>query len=105
MAAPRHRISADDSCPIYAAAALFAALAARARAKFASNAAFRAGDIFFFAGAVAAAFCALWIAAHRFFVAAMIAALPAALNLRLALGEATGVDGPAAFFDSAHRFR
>ena len=58
----------------------FAALAARAFARFATSAAFRAGDISFFAGALfAAGFSALWIAAHRFFVAAMILAIPSLL--------------------------
>jgi hypothetical protein len=73
----------------YALAARFAALAARAFAKFASNAAFRAGDNFFFAGGVfVAGFSVLWTAAHRFFVAATIAARPALLSFRLALGGA-----------------
>ena len=64
----------------------------------------RAGEIYFFAGAFVAAFCALWIAAQRFFVAAMIAALPAALSFRFAFG-AGAVAGASDFFDSAHRFR
>jgi hypothetical protein len=46
----------------------------------------------------------LWIAAQRFFVAATIAARPASLNFRLALGAAFGADSPAAVFASAHRF-
>ena len=67
------------------AAARFAARAALALAKFATNAALRAGDIFFFAGAVfVAVFAALWIAAQRFFVAAEIAARPAAPSCVLA---------------------
>jgi hypothetical protein len=83
--------------------ALFAARAARAFARFANNAAFRAADSFFFGVSFFAGFAELWIAAHRFFVAATIAALPALLSLRL--GAASGADGSVAFFDSAHRFR
>jgi len=99
----------------YAAAARFAALAARAFARFATRAALRAGDIFFFAafteGAFTAAFltttffAAAFFAAHRFFKAATMFALPALLSFRLALGAGAGVDGAATLFDSAHRFR
>jgi hypothetical protein len=72
----------------------------------ATGAAFRAADIFFFAGAFfTAAFSALCTAAQRFFVAATIAARPAALSFRLAFGAAAEANGPAAFFDLAHRFR
>ena len=91
--------SLTDKCAalfVAYAAARFAALAARALARFATRAAFRAGDIFFFAGAFAAAFCALWTASHRFFVAATIAARPAALSLRLALGAASSLAGAGA---------
>jgi hypothetical protein len=78
----------------YAAAPRFAALAALAFARFANNAALRAGDIFFFTGAVVVAgFSALWTEAHRFFVAAMIAFLPAAESFRLVLGAAAGTAG------------
>jgi hypothetical protein len=87
------------------AAALFAARAARAFARFATSAAFRAGDSFFFGAALCADFADLWIAAHRFFVAATIAARPALLSFRLGLGAASGADGSVAVFDSAHRFR
>jgi hypothetical protein len=76
--------------------ARFAARAALAFAKFASNAAFLAGDIFFFAAAVfVAGFCSLWTASHRFLSAATIAALPALLSFRFAFG-ATGVTGAGA---------
>src|ERR1035438_1564360 len=97
--------SLTDKCAalfVAYAAARFAALAARALARFATRAAFRAGDIFFLAGAFAAAFCALWTASHRFFVAATIAALPAALSFRFAFGAvcvagADGSDSPRTF--------
>ena len=46
--------------------ALFAARAARAFARFANNAAFRAADSFFFGVSFFAGFADLWIAAHRF---------------------------------------
>ncbi len=69
------------------AVARFAARAALAFTKFESSAAFLAGDILFFAGAVfVAAFSALWTASQRFLVAATIAALPAALSLRFVFG-------------------
>ena len=51
--------------------------------------------------AFAAAFCKR----QRFFVAAIIAALPAAESLRFGLGVAFGVDGSAAFLEAAHLFR
>src|ERR1035441_6476277 len=56
--------------------------------------------------ALAAAFAAAFFAAHRFFKAATIAALPAALSFRFGLGAsgATG-DGSDSFLASAHRFR
>src|ERR1019366_1825548 len=59
-------------------------------------AAFLAGDCWAFATAR--------LAAQRFFNAATIAALPAALSLRFVLG-ATGDGGADSFLDSAHRFR
>ena len=69
--------SGVDALLNYPAATRFAARASRAFFRLASSAAFRAGDIFFFAGAFfTAAFSALWIAAQRFLVAATIAALP-----------------------------
>ena len=43
--------------------------------------------------------------ARRFLVAAMIAALPAADNLRFSLGAAFGADDSAAFLDAAHLLR
>jgi hypothetical protein len=99
--------SGVDALLNYPAATRFAARASRAFFRLASSAAFRAGDIFFFAGAFFnAAFSALWIAAQRFLVAATIAALPAALSFRLgfgASGVAVGVgasDSPRTF---AHR--
>ena len=96
----------EESHAVNYAVARFTARAARAFARFASNAAFRAGDSFLFAGAVFdAGFSAWWIAAQRFFVAATIAALPALLSLRLGLGAANGAGGSVAFWDSAHRFR
>ena len=69
-----------------APAATLAALAARAFARFATSAAFRAGDSFvlataFFAAGFFACFVA-WNAAHLFFVASEMAFLPAALILR-----------------------
>ena len=77
-------------------AVALAALAARAFARFATSAAFRAGDSFFFATAFFAAvfFCAAgfvfaaaaWTAAHLFFVASEIAFLPAALSFRFGFG-------------------
>ena len=54
--------------------------------------------------ALAAAFAAAFFAAHRFFKAATIAALPAALSIRFGLG-ASGATGAEVFLDSAHRFR
>ena len=75
--------------PLDYAAARFAALAARAFARFATSAAFRAGDIFLFTGAGSAALTA----SHRFLVAAMIAFLPAAESFRFFLGAASGIDG------------
>src|ERR1035441_9229849 len=63
----------------------------------------------FFAGFLVAAFscCALaaLTASHRFFVAALIAFLPAAESFRLGLGAASGTDGSAAFLDAAHLLR
>ena len=90
-------------------AVAFAALAARAFARFATSAAFRAGDSFFFAIAFFSAgffACfAAWNASHLFFVAATIAALPAALILRFGFGVSFS-DGDSDWpFDSAHRFR
>lgn len=79
---------------VYATTAFFAALAARAFARFATSAALRAGDSFrfaFFAAGAAffAVVCAFEASAffnsHRFFVAAIIAFLPAAESLRLGL--------------------
>src|ERR1035437_4021751 len=57
--------------------------------------------------ALAAVFAAALFAAQRFFNAATIAALPAALSLRFGLvaSGATGDDGSDSFLDSAHRFR
>ena len=89
----------------YAWAARFAALAARAFARFATSAAFRAGDIFLFAGALLAAGFAALTASQRFFVAATIAALPARLSFRFFLGAASCADGSVVFFDAAHLFR
>lgn len=43
--------------------------------------------------------------AQRFFVAAMIARLPAAESFRLGLGSAFRGDGREVFRDAAHRFR
>jgi hypothetical protein len=43
--------------------------------------------------------------AHRFFVAAMIACLPAAESFRFGLGAASGADRSAAFLEAAHLFR
>ena len=83
----------------------FAALAARAFARFATSAAFRAGDIFLFAGALLAAGFAALTASQRFFVAATIAALPARLSFRFFLGAASCADGSVVFFDAAHLFR
>jgi hypothetical protein len=77
-------------------------LAARAFPRFATSATLRAGDsfrfVFFAAGAAFfAAGCAFEASAffnsHRFFVAAMIAFLPAAESLRLGLGAASGAIG------------
>jgi hypothetical protein len=53
----------------------------------------------------AALFAPALFSAQRFLVAAMIAALPAADNLRFALGAAFEVDGSAAFLDAAHLLR
>jgi hypothetical protein len=87
---------------VYATTAFFAALAARAFARFATSAALRAGDSFrfaFFAAGAAffAVVCAFEASAffnsHRFFVAAIIAFLPAAESLRLGLGTASGAIG------------
>ena len=87
---------------VYATTAFFAALAARAFARFATSAALRAGDSFrfaFFAAGAAffAVVCAFEASAffnsHRLFVAAIIAFLPAAESLRLGLGTASGAIG------------
>src|ERR1035437_10786179 len=92
-----------------APAATLAALAARAFARFATSAAFRAGDSFvlataFFAAGFFACFVA-WNAAHLFFVASEIAFRPAALILRFGFAVA-GDDGDSVWpLDSAHRFR
>jgi hypothetical protein len=56
------------------------------------------GAVFFFGCVAAAAF----LAAHRFFRAATIAALPAALSLRFGFDPTAVLDSP---FDAAHRFR
>src|ERR1035437_359475 len=69
------------ACPLV----LFAALAARAFARFASSAAFRAGDSFLLATAffgAGAGSLAWWNAAHRFFCANAIRFLATALILR-----------------------
>ena len=93
----------------YAPTVAFAALAARAFARFATSAAFRAGDSFFlaiafFSAGFFACFAA-WNAAHLFFVASEIAFLPAALILRFGFAV-TVLDGDSASpLDSAHRFR
>src|ERR1017187_8236307 len=92
-----------------APATTLAALAARAFARFATSAAFRAGDSFVLATAFFAAgfsaFFAAWNAAHLFFVASEIAFLPAALILRFGFAV-TVLDGDSASpLDSAHRFR
>src|SRR5438046_1133711 len=97
-------------------AAALAALACRAFARFATSAAFLAGDSFFFATAFfAMAFfatgtvltAAAFFAAHLFFKAATIAALPAALSLRFGI-EGSGVaacDGDSVVpLIAAHRF-
>jgi hypothetical protein len=89
----------------YACAARFAALAALAFARFANSVALRAGDIFLFAGALFAAGFAALTASHRFFVAAMMAFLPAAESFRLGLGAASGTCGSAAFLEAAHLLR
>jgi hypothetical protein len=44
-------------------------------------------------------------ASHRFFVAAMIAFLPAAESFRLGLGAAAGAGGSVAFLEAAHLLR
>jgi hypothetical protein len=90
----------------YAAAARFVALAARAFARFATSAAFLAGDILFIAafagGALTAAFlttaffASAFFSAHLFFRAATMLALPAALSLCLALAGAGAVTGAGA---------
>jgi hypothetical protein len=89
-------------------------LAARAFARFATSAAFRAGDSFLFATAFFAAtfFCAAgfvfaaaaWTAAHLFFVASEIAFLPAALSFRFGFDGsiAAGADGSDSPFSFAH---
>lgn len=63
----------------------------------------------FFAGFLAAAFssCALdaLTASQRFFVAAMIAYLPAAESFRFGLEAASGTGGSAAFLEAAHLLR
>jgi hypothetical protein len=92
-----------------APAATLAALAARAFARFATSAAFRAGDSFLFGKAFFTAaffaFFAAWNAAQRFLVASEIAFLPAALILRFGFAV-TGDDGDSVWpLDSAHRFR
>src|ERR1019366_2147550 len=92
-----------------APAATLAALAARAFARFATSASFRAGDSFlfgkaFFTAAFFACFAA-WNAAHLLFVASEIAFLPAALILRFGFAVAV-LDGDSASpLDAAHRFR
>src|ERR1039458_1561500 len=92
-----------------APAATLAALAARTFARFATSAAFRAGDSFvlataFFAAGFFACFVA-WNAAHLFFVASEMAFLPAALILRFGFAVAV-LDGDSASpLDAAHRFR
>src|ERR1035437_8779564 len=92
-----------------APAATLAALAARAFARFATSAAFRAGDSFvlataFFAAGFFACFVA-WNAAHLFFVASEMAFFPAALILRFGFAV-TVLDGDSASpLDAAHRFR
>src|ERR1039457_2041172 len=92
-----------------APAATLAALAARAFARFATSAAFRAGDSFvlataFFAAGFFACFVA-WNAAHLFFVASKMAFFPAALILRFGFAVAV-LDGDSASpLDAAHRFR
>src|ERR1035441_5760931 len=92
-----------------APAATLAALAARSFARFATSAAFRAGDSFlfgkaFFTAAFFACFAA-WNAAHLLFVASEIAFLPAALILRFGFAVAV-LDGDSASpLDAAHRFR
>src|ERR1022692_1781563 len=98
------------SCGSYRAPAVaLAALAARAFARFATSAAFRAGDSFvlataFFAAGFFACFVA-WNAAHLFFVASEMAFLPAALILRFGF-VVTVLDGDSASpLDAAHRFR
>ncbi len=85
-----------------APAVALAALAARAFARFATSAAFRAGDSFLFATAVLAAVffwvagfdlaAAAFFSAHRFFNAATMFALPALLSFRFAFG-ASGIAG------------
>src|ERR1017187_9442983 len=82
-----------------APAATLAALAARAFARFATSAAFRAGDSFvlataFFAAGFFACFVA-WNAAHLFFVASEMAFLPAALILHFGFAVAV-LDGDSA---------
>ena len=73
----------------YADAAFFAALAALAFARFATSAALRSGDIFFFTAVFfGAAFfevapCLAWNAAQRFFCAAAMRLRAATLRLRL----------------------
>src|SRR5260370_12422680 len=84
-------------------AVALAALAARAFARFATSAAFRAGDSFFFATAffAAAFFCtagfgfavAAFFSAHRFFNAATMFALPDLLSFRFLGFGASGVAG------------
>ena len=96
-----------------APAVAFAAFAARAFARFATSAAFRAGDSFAFA----TAFCAVaffatgfvfaaaaWTAAHLFFVASEIAFLPSLLSFRLGFGGSivAGAGGSDAPFNLAH---
>ena len=87
----------------YAVAARFAALAALAFARLATSAAFRAADIFLFAGAVFGSEAAFFDSAHLFRCASAIAFLPAALILRFALGS-FGVSAGAGASDSPRTF-
>ena len=81
------------ACSAFAASARFAALAARAFARFATNAAFRALLSFRFGFDVAGAggSAAFLEAAHRLRCASAIAFLPAALILRRLRVVASGV--------------
>src|ERR1019366_1477621 len=98
------------SCGSYRAPAVaLAALAARAFARFATSAAFRAGDSLLFATAFfSAGFFACfvaWNAAQRFLVASEMAFLPAALILRFGFAVAVLDGGSASPLDAAQRFR